>query len=80
MIRYAILCTYPSGQQRLVSTYLEEQAENIPDEFVECLQGCNPHNYYEVVSVEILHTKVTYAQQLSVQSTFHASSGAACVV
>jgi len=67
VIRYAILCTYPSGGQRLVSTYLEEQAENIPEEFLECLQGCNPNNYYEIVSVEILHPRVTNAQQLPLQ-------------
>ena len=67
VIKYTILCTYPSGQQRLVSTYLEDDKDNIPEEFVECLQGCNPHNYYEVVGVEIL--KDSNARQLSVQQT-----------
>ena len=54
MIRYAILCTYPSGQQRLMSAHLEDEKDNIPVEYLECLQGCNPHNFYEVIGVEIV--------------------------
>lgn len=56
-MRYAILCTYPSGQQRLVSTFLEDDKDNISDEYMECLQGCNPHNYYEIVGVELTFLK-----------------------
>ena len=67
-MRYAILCTYPSGQQRLVSTYLEDDKDNIPDEFVECLQGCNPHNFYEIVGVTLTHLD-QHAQQLPIQSS-----------
>lgn len=56
-MKYAILCTYPSGQQRLVSTFLEDDKDNISDEYMECLQGCNPHNYYEVVGVSLSFLK-----------------------
>ena len=56
-MKYAILCTYPSGRQRLVSTFLEDDKDNISDEYMECLQGCNPHNYYEIVGVELAFLK-----------------------
>jgi len=56
-MKYAILCTYPSGQQRLVSTFLEDDKDNISDEYMECLQGCNPHNYYEIVGVTLSFLK-----------------------
>jgi len=56
-MRYAILCTYPSGQQRLVSTFLEDDKDNISDEYMECLQGCNPHNFYEIVGVSLSFLK-----------------------
>lgn len=54
---FAILCTYPSGRQRLISTFLEEKREDIPDEYIECIQGCNPNNYYEVVGVQLNYLK-----------------------
>jgi len=44
-----------------VSTFLEDDKDNIPDEYLECLQGCNPNNYYEVVEVEINFLKDTNA-------------------
>lgn len=56
-MKYAILCTYPSGQQRLISTFLEDDKDNISDEYMECLQGCNPHNYYEIVGVSLSFLK-----------------------
>ena len=56
-MKYAILCTYPSGQQRLVSTFHEEDKDNISDEYMECLQGCNPHNFYEIVGVALSFLK-----------------------
>ena len=68
-MKYAILCTYPSGQERLISTFLEDDKDNISEEYMECLQGCNPHNFYEVVGVELTFLKETHAQQLPIQSS-----------
>jgi len=77
MIKYAILCTYPSGQQRLVSTFLEDDKDNISDEYMECLQGCNPHNYYEIVGVELAFLKNA---PLKEANGFYSTTGQATLV
>lgn len=69
MIKYAILCTYASGIQRIVSSYLEDSEDAFPEEFLEQLQLCNPDCYYEVVLIKIAHIRKDNAFKLPIQQT-----------
>jgi hypothetical protein len=73
VIKYAILCTYASGTQRIVSSYLEDSEDAFPEEFLEQLQLCNPDCYYEVVLVKIAHIRKDNAYQLPVQQALPSS-------
>lgn len=56
MTRYALLCTYPSGVQRIVTTELAFDAESVvTDEYLECIRLTNQNCHYEIVELNIRH-------------------------